>query len=63
MSIDEVNVKIEELSRKVDIILASLEKLNVHIDFVEEVYESLRHPFRRLTGIETKKNNNRINLN
>ena len=48
---EELQKKIDDLSRKMDIIIIGLEKMNVHIDFVEDVYDNVRHPFKRLTGI------------
>lgn len=53
-----LELRLEAIEAKLDAILAHLEctsdgvaRMNGHIDFVEGVYDTLRHPLSRLTGL------------
>lgn len=57
-----VELRLDAIEAKLDAILAHLEctsdgvsRMNGHIDFVEGVYDTLRHPLSRLTGMVRRK--------
>lgn len=57
-----VELRLNAIEAKLDAILAHLEctsdgvtRMNGHIDFVEGVYDTLRHPLSRLTGMVRRK--------
>lgn len=56
--LDATEAKLNSTEAKLDAILAHLQgtsdgvaRMNGHIDFVEGVYDTLRHPLSRLTGL------------
>lgn len=53
-----LELRLDAIEAKLDAILAHLQctsdgvsRMNGHIDFVEGVYDTLRHPLSRLTGL------------
>ncbi len=57
-----LELRLDAIEAKLDAILAHLEctsdgvsRMNGHIDFVEGVYDTLRHPLSRLTGFVRRK--------
>lgn len=57
-----LELRLTAIEAKLDAILAHLQstsdgvsRMNGHIDFVEGVYDTLRHPLSRLTGLVRRK--------
>ena len=42
--IAEIKQSLKELHEKIDLLLRNQHKMNNHVDFVEDVYTTVRHP-------------------
>jgi hypothetical protein len=59
--INEINTKVDELSLKMDTIIKLLsqqtkncDKMGDHIDFIEDIYETVKHPIEYICGTINK---------
>ena len=42
--IKNIKIRLESIEKKIDKILESILKMDNHVDFVEDVYDTIRHP-------------------
>ena len=54
--IKDIKIRLESIEKKIDKILESILKMDNHVDFVEDVYDTIRHPIsficNKITGSE-----------
>lgn len=63
MDLEKINTKVDELSLKMDTIIKLLSqqtencnKMGEHIDFIEDIYETVKHPIEYICGTINRNN-------